>query len=434
MGSWQLKTAGGIFTAESDERLLEWARLGRIQPGQTVRNDGGEWQSVGDVGFLDMKWSIDIGDGRLHGPYNRQAAEKLLETGRLPKKARLLGPAPELLGEIESLKSEISSLKAGNEAILAEKGRLEESLGVNEALSAANAALVKERDALLAERDSITGERDALLSERDALSRERDTLREKCESLASDKGRMDAERRSLEESKAGLEKALKDEQGKSFALTGELKRLPENAEKAAEVEAAVYALMQAEREDLDAELADLDEYYDKVLKARNARRENIAARRRELVSRIGSDPGDMVQRALAERREDPRMAYLRQERDALKILQEKGQRESDFKIRELEARLREARSEADRLRLQSGDITLLNRQLSDFRQRLQQREKELMDERRMADEFRKRAETTEQALLARISTLESGLPGSTMQSREAHQLASRFPPWMGLKK
>lgn len=427
MGSWQLKTAGGIFTAESDERLLEWARLGRIQPGQTVRKDGGEWKGVSEIDFLDMKWSIDIGDGRLHGPYNREAAEKLLETGRLPKKARLLGPAPELLGEIENLKGEISGLKAENNSLASDKARLEESLGANEALSLANAALVKERDALLAERDFIAGERDALKDDLTQLKSERD-------SLLSDKNRIDAERKSLEESKAGLEKALKDEQGKSFELTGELKRLPENAEKAAEVEAAVYALMQAERDDLDAELADLDAYYEKAIKSRNERREKIAARRRSLVSRLGSDPGDMVQRALAERREDPRMAYLRQERDALRILQEKGQREADYKIRELEARLREARAETDRLRLQSGDVTLLNRQLADFRLRLQQREKELMDERRIADDFRKRAEATEQALLARISTLESGLPGSTMQSREAHQLASRFPPWMGLKK
>ena len=31
-----------------------------------------------------------------------------------------------------------------------------------------------------------------------------------------------------------------------------------------------------------------------------------------------------------------------------------------------------------------------------------------------------------------ISALESGMPGATRQSREAH--ATRFPPWMGLKR
>ena len=80
---WQLKTPDGVFNAETDEKLVEWAEKGRIQPSYTVScDDGRTWQSVRELPFLDMKWSIDIGDGSLHGPFNRKAAEKLLGTGR----------------------------------------------------------------------------------------------------------------------------------------------------------------------------------------------------------------------------------------------------------------------------------------------------------------------------------------------------------------
>jgi hypothetical protein len=48
--------------------------------------------------------------------------------------------------------------------------------------------------------------------------------------------------------------------------------------------------------------------------------------------------------------------------------------------------------------------------------------------------MRRRSAASQQALLARLSELESGMPGHSNQSKEAHAQASRFPSWMGFKK
>ena len=88
--SWYLRTQDETFGPESEERLIEWAKLGRIQPGQEVSDDNIVWRRVEDVPFLDMRFSIDIGDGNPRGPFNRAAAEALLASGRLPPSASLV--------------------------------------------------------------------------------------------------------------------------------------------------------------------------------------------------------------------------------------------------------------------------------------------------------------------------------------------------------
>ena len=87
---WYLRTQDETFGPETGNRLLEWARLGRIQPGQEVSDDNIVWQRVEEVPFLDMRFSIDIGDGNPRGPFNRAAAEALLASGRLPPTASMV--------------------------------------------------------------------------------------------------------------------------------------------------------------------------------------------------------------------------------------------------------------------------------------------------------------------------------------------------------
>ena len=64
--------------------------MGRIQPGQEVSSDEIVWRRVEEVPFLDMRFSIDIGDGNPRGPFNKAAAEALLASGRLPPTASLV--------------------------------------------------------------------------------------------------------------------------------------------------------------------------------------------------------------------------------------------------------------------------------------------------------------------------------------------------------
>ena len=179
---------------------------------------------------------------------------------------------------------------------------------------------------------------------------------------------------------------------------------------------------------IEAETRELDE----LRTIHQARRERLVARRQEILKRIGTDAEDMTRRALLAHPEDPRTAHMRQELEALRLLQEKAATESDRKIRDLTAKLRERDAEVKRLQQQAADTTVLYRQLQEMRERLQRREKELMEERQKTEAERQQHAAAQQALMARLSALEMGMPGATLQSREARSV--RLAPWMGLKK
>ena len=87
---WFLRTQDETFGPETEEQLVAWARLGRVQPGQEISDDEVIWRRVEEVPFLDMRFSIDIGDGNPRGPFNKAAAEALMASGRLPPTASMV--------------------------------------------------------------------------------------------------------------------------------------------------------------------------------------------------------------------------------------------------------------------------------------------------------------------------------------------------------
>ena len=99
---WYLRTQNDTFGPETEAKLIEWAKLGRIQPGQEISDDNVIWRRVEDVPFLDMRFSIDIGDGNPRGPFNRAAAEALLASGRLPPTSTLVEVREPFLVEEEA--------------------------------------------------------------------------------------------------------------------------------------------------------------------------------------------------------------------------------------------------------------------------------------------------------------------------------------------
>ncbi|MBR1870196.1 MAG: hypothetical protein IJ802_00010 [Kiritimatiellae bacterium] len=374
---WQLKTPDGIFNAPDDAKLTEWAEKGRIQPGFELSNDDGKtWVDAATVPFLDMKWSIDIGDGALHGPFNRKAAERLLATGRLAPTARILGPAAELLAQIENLASRLA-----------------------------------EAEAHLAEHNVLVQEYGDLKKRFDALENECGTLREELETRTE---------------------ALENEKRRTFELTGEIERLPANAAATVDIQAAIFRLMKDESDDLDRELAAIRAETEAAAKIRQQRQDRLLKRRRELLLKLGADIGDMTARALSAGHEDPRIQYLRQELEAMKFLQEKGMKDATAKISALSTRLRECLQENERLRQHDADVTTLNKHIAELTQKLQQREKDLLDERRAAAEARKRAEAVEQTVAARIHAVENGTFRTDTDASGASRPASRFPPWMSI--
>ena len=190
--------------------------------------------------------------------------------------------------------------------------------------------------------------------------------------------------------------------------------------------------MQDEAEELSAAIEAENREAEALRQYRQKRTERLLARRQEILKRLGSDAEDMTRRALLAHPDDPRTTHLRQELDALRVLQEKTALDNEEKIRDLTVKLRERDTELKRLQQQKDDLTVVYHQLQETREKLQRREKELMDERQKAEEERQQHAAAQQALLTRLSALEMGLPGATNQSREARNV--RLAPWMGLKQ
>ena len=92
--NWWLKAGDEMFGPETKSRLVEWAKMGRIQPGQFVGENKDGWMRVEDVDFLDMRFSIDLGDGHPRGPFNKEAADALIASGRLPPTATVIETRP----------------------------------------------------------------------------------------------------------------------------------------------------------------------------------------------------------------------------------------------------------------------------------------------------------------------------------------------------
>ena len=458
---WYLRTQDETFGPETKERLIEWARMGRIQPGQDISEDGETWRPATEIPFLDMRWSIDIGDGNPRGPFNKCAAQALLSSGRLPRGSRLVEVSPAFaearpeqpaaprdsrpandakvhqdVREATAAKDkDLDDLREQNARLEAKIKQLREDGKAMRTELAEARTLLAAKDSVLAERNSELAERTSALEAKDSeLAAKADALEAKDSELAAKDTALAAKDSEIAKAQQAVTAARANEaeyEAKILSLSDEIKRLPPTARLAADAQAAVYALMKDEADELAAALEAENREAEELRQYRRKRTERLQARRQEILKHIGTDAEDMTRRALLAHPDDPRTVQLRQELDALRILQERAALENEQKIRDLSARLRERDTEVNRLRQQAGDLTAVYRQLQEVREKLQRREKELMEERQKAETERQQHAVAQQALLTRLSSLEMGLPGGTNQSREARSV--RLAPWMGLK-
>ena len=469
---WYLRTRDDTFGPETRERLLEWAKMGRIQPGQEVSSDGETWKPAVEVPFLDMRWSIDIGDGTPRGPFNRYAAEALLRSGRLPPGSKLVEikpafendgpeehvaepvvePSEEAIAERSAFDetaqevSQESGIKIVEKIVEVPVERIVEKEIVKEIVKEVPVERIVEKEVLVevpvekivekevirevpvervVEKERIVEvESAALLAKAAALEAAVAAAKEEgAKALSAERAEMDRARRELEEAKR-----------ETLTLESEIKRLPSNAKEAADTEAAVYWLMRGEADDLERMLAEEKQEAEAAQKRWRERSEKLAARRIEILKKIGDDAKDMKQRALRMNPMDPRTTQVKQELDALRIVAERNAHESGMRIKDLTRSLNERTMEVKRLSVQVEDVKRLHEQIKDLREKLQVRDRELQVARQKVEEVRRNCAASQQALLARLSELESGMPGHSNQSREAHAQASRFPSWMGFKK
>ena len=462
---WYLRTQDETFGPETQAKLVEWARLGRIQPGQEVSEDNISWTRVEDVAFLDMRFSIDLGDGNPRGPFNRAAAEALLASGRLPRTASLVetrapfdvetvenGETVEKVETVENVETVEKVVEVPVEKIvekivevpvekivekIVEKTievpveKIVEKIIVDE-------TRVKELEGLLDEERRHTADLQARLDESSRKASDA------AKAAVMRENALRAEVAAAQDLVVKHESSLKDAANRENkyieqvqALEDELRRLPQAASEVADIQAAVYSIITGEAEDLtriiDAEKREFEE-----LKQRyTARADKLLERRHELLKRSGYNIEDMTRKALLNRPEDPRTVQLRKEFDEFRRAHDHLVLDKDEKIRELSEQLRLSKADGKRAEAGMKDVTQLRHELEQLHERLQTREKELLAERQQNEELRQQQAARQQALLARLASLESpsiGTAGSlsTNQSREAHQV--KLPGWMSFRK
>ena len=451
--TWWLRTQDETFGPEPESRLVEWARMGRIQPGQEVSSDEIVWRRVEEVPFLDMRFSIDIGDGNPRGPFNKAAAEALLASGRLPPTASLVEvrapfeePAPEEPPPAPAAEAPAATdakpaekvvekiVEVPVEKIVEKEVRVEvpvekivekvvEKVVVDE-------SRVKELEGLLEEERRHTADLQRRLDETIKSSADaRSELISKNEALVAQR---DVYAGEIREANARAEKLSEQ----VVALEDELKRLPAAASEIADTQAAVFKIMQDEISELDGVIAGEQAEFEEFRRRHQARADRLAERRREILRRSGGNIEEMTRRALVERPEDPRTAQLRRELEELRRVHEKSVLDNEAKVRSLNDSLRREQTDRARASQDMRDVKELREEAQRLREKLQLAEKELLNERQRSEELRQREAMGKQALMARLATLESPTLGTASaaasnQSREAKLV--KLPSWMRLK-
>jgi hypothetical protein len=479
---WWLRTQDETFGPETEAKLVEWAKMGRIQPGQEISSDEIIWRRVEEVPFLDMRFSIDIGDGNPRGPFNKAAADALLASGRLPPTASIVEvrapfeeevsqpeePAAEAPADeqvrivekevcvevpvekivevpvekvvekivevpVEKIVEKIVEVPVEKivEKIVEKEVRVEVPVEKIVEKKVIDESRVNELQGLLDEERRHTADLQKRLDEtmaassaaRNDFSSQIEALSVKCDAYAADVANANA-------------RAAKQAE-QIVALEDELKRLPAAASEIADTQAAVFKIMQDELSGLDEMIAKEKDEFESFRKRHQERSDRLAARRRELFARSGGSVEEMTRVALVGRPDDPRTVRMRSELEELKRVHDKMMRDNSIKIKALSDELRLQKAECARNVESMRDITQLRAESQKLREILQRTEQELMTERQRCEELRQREATGKQALMARIASLETPSFGTatsleTNQSREAKLV--RLPKWMQLKR
>ena len=405
---WFLRTQDETFGPETEERLVEWARMGRIQPGQEISEDNIAWRRVEDVPFLDMRFSIDLGDGNPRGPFNKAAAEALLASGRLPPTASLV-EVREPFPEPEAAPTEES-----------------ESEPVLQPEQVPAPEPVQPR---VIEKVVVKEVRVEVPVEKTVIKEVRVEVPVEVEKIVVDETRVKELEKLLDD--ANRETAKLKEQ--VVALSDELRRLPQAASEVADIQAAMFTAMTSEAEELQKLLEDEKKDAEEFRKRHQERADKLLERRRNLLKRAGANIEEMTRKALIERPEDPRTAQLRRELEDLRRVSERKAFDYEDRIRGLTEKLKVRETELSRATAGMKDVTQLQAEVQALKEQVQLREKDLMAERQKGEEMRQQQAFAQQAMMARLAQLESPSIGtvqslSTNQSREAKLV--KLPRWM----
>lgn len=458
---WYLRTADEVFGPESREQLIAWAKVGRIQPGQEISSDNFTWRKVEDVAFLDMRFSIDLGDGNPRGPYNKAAADALISSGRLPPIAKVVEVrAPFEEETIEVSEQQIEEPKAEEifeeekeDVSLVNEVRVEVPVEVEKTVEKEVVKEVRvevpvevekivEKEVIKEVRVEVPVEVEKIV-EKEVIKEVRVEVPVEVEKIVEktiiDERRVRELESILDVNKTQLEQRATELADKDLTigkLREDLERLPQAASEIANMQAAVYSIISDEATELANTLeAEKAEFEEMCARYQN-RIERLTERRRNLLKRAGADAAEMTRLALRSNPEDPRTAQIRTEYEDYRRMAEKTAAERERKISEQSETIRLLKAEQSRRLVSDKDIAQINQEVALLREKLNFREKEILNLRKQNDELMRREAQNQQVLMARIAELESPSIGtidtvSTNQSREARMV--KIPTWMRLR-
>ena len=413
---WYVRSEeGAVYGPASSASLLDWVKDGRVTPSGYISKDRINWVPPQTLPELEMKWLIETELGKYFGPFHRELVKQLVADGSVPSGARIYcaweipvdkDPDPVVVEKI--VEKPVEVIKEVRVEVPVEK--IVEKIVEKEVIKEVPVEKIVEKVVV---DETRVHELEGMLEAANRIVAEGD--------------------KSLKE--AGAKAAKQQEQ--ITALEDELRRLPQTASEVADIQAAVWAIMTSEAEELgkiiDAEKKEADEFR----RRHQERADKLLERRRTLLKRAGANIEEMTHRSLIERPEDPRTTRLRKDYEDLQRLSEKKAMDSERKIRELTEELRICKAEGSRMSEGLRDVTQLRAEIEGLRSLLQQRERELLEERQKSEALRQQQATSQQALMARLASLESPSIGtsatlSTNQSREAKMV--KLPGWMRLGK
>lgn len=440
IAKWHLRTQDETFGPVTEDQLVAWAKMGRVQPGQEISDDGIQWRRVEDVPFLDMRFSIDIGDGNPRGPFNRAAAEALLASGRLPPTATMVETREPFAQEAEPDKEEAEHVpaEAAEPQVKVVEKIVEKRVEVP-VEKIVEKVVEKPVEKIVEKIVEVPVEKIVEKEVRVEVPVEK-IVEKVVEKVVVDETKV----RELEKRGERLESALKDATDRENKysehvahLEDELRRLPQEAREVADIRAAVYSIIRDESEELATQLEAEKKEFEAYRQRYQSRSDRMLERRRELIRRSGSNIEDMIRKALMERPEDPRTSQLRKELDELRRRHDREMADAAERERALSEELKRRKSDETRAAAGMKDVTQLRQEVQALREQLQLREKELLSERQVNEELRQQQAARQQVLMARLAALESPSIGtsqtlSTNQSREAKQV--KLPSWMRIHK
>jgi DNA repair exonuclease SbcCD ATPase subunit len=348
----------------------------------------------------------------------------------------------------DSLKEELERLK---EAVNVAEGKSAESdrktTELAEHLNQARLEIVQWRD----ECERREKERHEAFSLSEAVERQYGDVLSRTEQMKEDFNKLHlAYEKCVEETKKAQAKALDAERDFADLLSMANTRDTEYLEKITELErfssqspekiaqfysdqAAVFQLLKQELEILSQD-QEVERQHLEQLKQLSAKRSDALQERKQTLTRkLGNSPAEMTRLSAREQTSDPASARIRTEFDNLRFTHDRDMRATEERARELTRKLQAAETEANRLKALAREGERSDKKVQELSEQIQKREFELSEERRGRESERLQFQSNNQALLARLESLEHSEKRETQEPPVAEAKASKLATWMHLK-